>query len=184
MSKLLVIDLDQTIIDSSIRENYCYTKNGELDLPKYRQVKTCPNNGIVNDILTPFGNWLKNNYFSLIDKDYIIVFLTARLCDRLDFVSFKVLGIDTMLLDHCLLIERSIVTLYGGDNTEQDSGKYKKLVISCLLAEYYYKYDYIEVIVIDDCVKVLNMAKSQGFNTICARELYHYDPQDFASLFI
>ena len=81
MTKLLVIDLDQTIIDSSIRENYCYTKNGELDLPKYRQVKTCDNNGIINDQLTPFGHWLKTNYYSLLENGYVIVFLTARLCD-------------------------------------------------------------------------------------------------------
>lgn len=180
MTKLLVIDLDQTIIDSSIRENYCYTEAGKLDLSKYRLVKTCPSNGICNDQLTPFGEWLKVNYYSLLENDYIIVFLTARLCDGQDFKSFKILGIDSMLLDHCLLVERGIASLYGGDEREQDSGRYKKPIIW----RFVNAYSTYDVIVIDDCQKVLTMAKEQGFKTVCARELYHYSQADFTSLFI
>ena len=78
MCKLLVIDLDQTVIDSSIRENYCYI-NGSLCLDTYRDIKKCPQNGIVNDTLTPFGEWLKVTYYSLLEKGYTLVFLTARL---------------------------------------------------------------------------------------------------------
>lgn len=179
MTKLLVIDLDQTVIDSSIRENYCYTKAGELDLTKYRQVKTCPNDGIINDQLTPFGQWLNTNYFSLIENDYVIVFLTARLCDSQDFKSFKQLGIDSMLLDHCLLVERGIAALYGGNEREECSAKYKKPIIW----RFVNAYSTYDVTVIDDCQKVLTMAKEQGFKTVCARELYHYTDFDFASLF-
>lgn len=178
MTKLLVIDLDQTIIDSSIRENYCYT-NGELDLPKYRQVKTCPNNGIVNDTLTPFGEWLKQKYIALQAKGFTLVFLTARLCDIQDKTSFLTLGIDYMLSVDCLLIHRDIVSLYGGNPNEQDSGKYKKPVCH-YLASVYSTYN---ITVIDDCIKVLNMATQQGFKAICARELYHYDNSDFDALF-
>ncbi len=180
MTKLLVIDLDQTVIDSSIRENACYTEAGELDLHKYRQVKTCPSNGIINDQLTPFGEWLKVNYYSLLENDYIIIFLTARLCDGQDLKSFKILGIDSMLLNHCLLIERGIASLYGGNEREQDSGRYKKPII-WRFANAYSTYD---VTVIDDCQKVLTMASEQGFKTVCAHELYHYTAEDFDSLFI
>jgi hypothetical protein len=180
MTKLLVIDLDQTVIDSSIRENFCYP-NGQLCLATYRDNKKCVVNGIINDTLTPFGEWLKVSYYGLIEKGYNIVFLTARLCDRLDFNSFIVLGIDSTLLDHCLLIERGIASLYGGNPNEQDSGRYKKAVIECLQSAYDYNND--EIIVVDDCIKVLNMAKQQGFNAICARELYHYTNSDFDTLF-
>ena len=178
MTKLLFIDLDQTVIDSSIRENYCYP-NGELDLSAYRLVKTCPNAGIINDCLTPFGQWLKTNYFSLLEKDYIIVFLTARLCDSQDYKSFKTLGIDSMVLDHCLLVERGIAALYGGDENEQCSAKYKKPI----LWRFAYCYETCDITVIDDCQKVLAMARAQGFKAICARDLYHYDQQDFTELF-
>lgn len=180
MSKsLLVIDLDQTIIDSSIRENFCYP-DGSLCLETYRTNKQCAVNGIVNDTLTPFGEWLKANFYNMTSK-FDIIFLTVRLCDKQDYTSFKKLGIDSMLLDHCLLIERGICALYGGDSSEQDSGLYKKAVIQCLQSVYNYNNN--EVIVVDDCIKVLNMAKQQGFKTICARELYHYDNRDFDALF-
>lgn len=180
MTKLLIVDLDQTVIDSSIRENFCYPQ-GKLCLDTYQNNKRCPKNGIINDTLTPFGEWLKVSYYNLLENGVDVVFLTARLCDRQDFKSFKVLGIDSMLLDHCLLIERGIVSLYGGDNTEEDSGLYKKSVIQCLQSEYNYTNN--DIIVIDDCIKVLNMAKQQGFKAICARELYHYTNNDFNALF-
>lgn len=180
MTKLLIIDLDQTIIDSSIRENLCYPV-GTLCLDTYKSIKTCPDMGIVNDCLTPFGEWLKVSYYGLLEKGYTIIFLTARLCDGHDAKSFRMLGIDSMLLDHCLLIERGIASLYGGDSSEQDSGLYKKAVISWLQFEY--NYNNGDIIVIDDCEKVISMAKDQGFKTICARELYHYDNSDFDALF-
>ena len=85
-----------------------------------------------------------------------------------------------MILDHCLLVERGIAALYGGNAQEQCSAKYKRPIL-WRFANAYSTYD---VTVVDDCIKVLGMAKAQGFKTVCARELYHYDPQDFASLFI
>ncbi len=175
---LLVIDLDQTIIDSSIRENLCYP-NGALCLATYKAVKSCPDMGIINDSLTPFGAWLNDNYSILLEKGYNIVFLTARMCDKQDLNSFKKLNIDTMLIKDCLLIERSICALYGGNPNEQHSARYKKPIL-WYLARVYNTYN---ICVIDDCPKVLSMAKEQGFKTICARDLYHYSPDYFNTLF-
>lgn len=177
MKKLLIVDLDQTVIDSTIRENYCYPA-GSLCLDTYRTVKTCPDNGIVNDTLTPFGEWLKVYYRTLLDN-YVIVFLTARLCDLQDYNSFKKLGIADMLTIDCLIVDRSIATLYGGNPSEQESGRYKKPIIYYLLNAY----SAYGVIVVDDDIKVLNMAKSQGFKAICARDLYHFTIIDFNNLF-
>lgn len=176
--KLLVLDLDQTVIDSSVRENFCYP-NGQFCLNTYIKNKQCAENGIVNDTLTPFGEWLKDNYCRLIRNGCILVFLTARLCDNQDYTSFKKLGINSMLLDNCLTIERGIAPLYGGNPNEQESGKYKKPICQ-YLARAYNTYD---ICVIDDCIKVLDMAKEQGFKAVCARKLYHYTPSDFEKLF-
>lgn len=178
MTKLLVIDLDQTIIDSSIRENLCYPY-GSLCLDTYNTIKPCPDMGIINDCLTPFGAWLKENYSTMLENGYTIVFLTARLCDRQDLNSFKKLNIDTMLIKDCLLIERGISSLYGGDPNEQHSGRYKKPIM-WYLARVYNTYN---ICVIDDCPKVISMAKEQGFTAICARDLYHYNNSDFVDLF-
>lgn len=177
MKKLLIVDIDQTIIDSSIRENVCYP-NGSLCLDTYKRVKSCPSNGIVNDTMTPFGLWLKNNYQSLLNN-YTIVFLTARLCDKLDQDSFINLGIDIMLYEDCELISRDMCLLYGGNPREQDSGVYKKAIIATII-QYC---NYSEIIVIDDCQKVLNMARENNYHAICARKLWHYKDNDFNALF-
>ena len=178
MSKLLVIDLDQTVIDSSIRENACYP-NGNLCLSKYHTVKTCPNMGIVNDSLLPFGLWIKDNFYSL-SSMFDIVFLTARQVNEYDLSSFDLLGLTPMFTDfRARIITRLDVGFYGGDPTEQNSGLYKAPVIATIKKCGNYK----SIIVVDDCQKVLNMARENNYHPICARELYHYTRRDFEKLF-
>lgn len=175
---LLVIDLDQTIIDSTIRENYCYPK-GELCLDTYKSIKACPDMGIINDVLLPFGHWLKDNFYSLSNL-FDIVFLTARQVNDHDLTSFGRLGLTPIFNDfRARVITRSDVIHYGGDPQEQDSGIYKQAVIRTLKR----CGNYQSIIVIDDCIKVLNMARDDGYTAICARDLYHYKDNDFNALF-
>ena len=178
MKKLLVIDLDQTIIDSTIRENYCYP-DGQLCLSTYKSIKTCPNNGIVNDTLLSFGEWLIDNFYNMALK-FDIVFLTARQVDECDLSSFDSLGLTSIFCDfRARIITRLDVGFYSGNPSEQDSGKYKAPVIRTLKS----CGNYDKVIVIDDCLKVLSMAKAANYHTICARELYHFKEADFVTLF-
>lgn len=175
--KLLILDLDQTIIDSSIRENMCYP-NGTLCLNTYKQVKADPKNGIINDTLLPFGHWLKDNFYNL-STCFDIVFLTARQVNEYDLSSFDLLGLTPIFCDfRARIITRSDVGFYNGNPLEQDSGKYKAPVIHTLKTCGNYK----DVIVIDDCQKVLNMASENNYRAICARELYHYTRGDFVTL--
>ncbi len=176
--KLLIIDLDQTMIDSSIRENHCY-KEGVLCLDTYMLVKHCPDMGIVNDVLLPFGHWVKNNFYTLSNR-FDIVFLTARQVNEFDLASFDTLGLTTLFTDfRARIITRADVVFYNGDPAEQDSGKYKEPVIRTLQR----CGNYNHVIVVDDCAKVLNMAQKNKYHVICARELYHYRENDFNVLF-
>lgn len=176
--KLLVIDLDQTVIDSSVRENYCYP-DGSLCLDTYKTVKTCPDMGIVNDILLPFGHWLKDHFYSL-SSNFDIVFLTARQVNEYDLTSFDRLGLTPIFNDfRARIITRQDVIHYNGNPTEQNSGLYKAPVI-CTLKKCG---NYNHVIVVDDCIKVLNMARDNDYTAICARDLYHYKDNDFNALF-
>lgn len=176
--KLLIVDLDQTVIDSSIRENMCYP-NGSLCLDTYQRVKSCPDNGIINDVLLPFGLWLKDNFYSL-SICFDIVFLTARQINDHDLISFDRLRLTPIFNDFRVrIITRSDVGFYGGDPAQQDSGKYKEPVIRTLQK----CGNYNHVIVVDDCLKVLNMARSNNYRAICARDLYHFKRADFVELF-
>ncbi len=150
-----------------------------LCLDTYQRVKHCPNMGIVNDVLLPFGLWLKDNFYSL-SSLFDIVFLTARQVNEHDLESFDTLGLAPIFNDfRARIITRQDVIHYGGDPTEQDSGLYKQYVIRTLK-----KYgNYEHIIVIDDCAKVLNMARENNYRAICARKLYHYKTQDFTRLF-
>lgn len=176
--KLLILDLDQTLIDSSIRENQCYPK-GELCLTTYKAIKTCTDMGITNDVLLPFGHWLKVNFYTL-SLTFDIVFLTARQVNEFDLASFDLLGLTPIFNDfRARIITRADVVFYNGDPTQQDSGIYKKPVIHTLKR----CGNYDSVIVVDDCQKVLTMAKNNGYHAVCARDLYHFKPTDFVTLF-
>ena len=176
--KLLIVDLDQTIIDSSIRENLCYP-DGQLCLTTYKSIKTCPNNGIVNDCLLPFGYWLIDNFYNMALK-FDIVFLTAREVNKYDLHSFDYLGLTTIFTDfRARIITRLDVGYYNGDPTQQDSGLYKAPVIRTLKT----CGNYDKVIVVDDCIKVLQMAQNNGYHAVCARDLYHFRRADFVDLF-
>lgn len=176
--KLLILDLDQTIIDSSIRENYCYP-DGSLCLETYKTVKTCPDKGIVNDVLLPFGLWLKD-HFLVLSNMFDIVFLTARQVNEYDLSSFDALGLTPIFNDfRARIITRADVVHYNGNPLEQDSGIYKQAVIRTLET----CGNYGHVVVVDDCIKVLNMARENNYSAICARDLYHFKRSDFVELF-
>ena len=176
--KLLILDLDQTVIDSSIRENLCYP-DGNLCLNTYKAIKTCPDRGIINDCLTPLGEWVKSHYITLANM-YHVVFLTAREISTHDLCSFDMMGLTPIFTDcRTRFIARQDVIHYNGNPAEQDSGLYKQDVIRTLQK----CGNYNHVVVVDDCQKVLNMARANNYHAICARDLYHYTRGDFVKLF-
>lgn len=164
MNKLLVLDLDQTIIDSSRRENLSFSRD-MLDLEHYKKQKYCQVLGIESDSVLPLGELLENFTLSC---PYVIV--TAR---EFDFADFDVLGrlIPNIMVNAQIVINRNNCYLFGGDKHEQSSGIYKKPIFDWLKSFYSR-----ELVVIDDCKKVLDIAKQNGHSAICARELWLLNP--------
>lgn len=164
MKKLLVFDIDQTIIDSSRRENLSFSRDN-LDLEHYKRQKYDSVLGIESDSILPLGELLENFTLSC---PYVIV--TAR---DFDFADFDVLGrlIPNIMVNAQIVINRNNCHLFGGDKREQSSGIYKKPIFDWLKT-YYSR----ELVVIDDCRKVLDIALHNGHSAIDARELWLLNP--------
>ena len=159
---MLVLDIDQTLVDSSIRENECWHRDN-LDLDKYLSLKS---EGIVYDTLLPLGYWLEANA-----TQYDFILCTARLFELVDFESLY------SLMPHTLhnakhIVSRNNSLEYGG-NTCESSDHYKRPLLNWVKANYNH-----ELIVIDDCPKVLQVARQSGYKAICARDLWHMSHND------
>lgn len=173
LKKYLILDIDQTLIDSSIRENFCY-KEGVLCLETYKRVKHSHIWGICNDTLTPFGAWCEDNANKLASH-YNIIILTARYCEDIDYAFFDCNL--NQLKNNSIFIARDNCLKYGGNPNDQASATYKAQILKNILG------DKQGIMLIDDCYKVLEMAKNNGYKAINATKLYHYNNCDFSSLF-
>lgn len=160
MKKLLVFDIDQTLVDSSVRENFCYFGD-VLDIPLYHKQKYDKELGIFSDTLLPLGHWLEANA-----TQYDFVLCTARNFEYIDFESLYSLMPHTLYNAKHIMCRNNAIG-YGG-NTCEASDNYKRPLLSWVKTQYNR-----ELVVVDDCRKVLNIALQDGHNAICARDLWH-----------
>ena len=177
LKPVLIVDIDQTLIDSTIRENFCYN-NDMLDLLTYRALTPTM---ACKDSLLPLGEYLEANIHTMV-LDFKIILLTARVnCEH----SHKSLAklMPNILINMDNFIHRGNIHLfawlggkYKGLELVQCSGAYKAPIID------YYAMLGHKAIVIDDCPKVLNCSKNI-YRAICARDLWHYNTDDFDKLF-
>lgn len=161
MKKMLILDIDQTLIDSSIRENLSFSRD-ILNLEHYKRQKYCENLGIESDSILPLGEMLETFNISC-----PFVLVTAR---EFEAVDFNVLGrlIPNTMVNAEIVINRNNCHLFGGDSSEQSSGIYKKPIFDWLKTFYS-----LELFIIDDCPKVLQVARESGYKAVCARDLWH-----------
>ena len=161
MKKMLVLDIDQTLIDSSRRENLSFFKDN-LDLVGYKKQKYCNDLGVASDSLLPLGELLEDFVLSC-----PFVLVTAR---EFETIDTNVLGrlMPNTMLNAEIVISRNNCHLFGGNKKQQSSGVYKHPIFNWL-ENYYNK----KLVVIDDCPKVLQVARESGHHAICARDLWH-----------
>ena len=158
---MVIFDVDQTLIDSTIRESLCRLSCGSLDLSEYRRIK---HELIKSDSVLPLGIAFKELKERSSFKWRIV---TARHIDNMDRLTLSVLlGLDYHDFVNGRVICRNNAGDFGGDGNEQDSGKYKKPIIDRLA---YFSPSRLHVI--DDCPSVLSL--SGHFQTVSAYDFYH-----------
>lgn len=153
MKKLLILDFDFTLCDSSHRENK-HTKNDVLALQAYIQ------DTAQHDKPLPLLTYIINNK-KAIESIYKPVILTNR-----DFFRDCKSPIVPLVRDNFLCLHRGIYAPILGDN-------FKALILEKNARDNLF---------IDDEPKYLQIARDNGAYTYCARDLWHYKAHDFTAL--
>ena len=164
---MLVFDVDQTLIDSTIRENMARCADtGALNLPDYIRLKSL----VSLDTILPLGQAfceLKAKKL-LLPTDWRI--LTARTFDERDFTSLAfLLGLTGEDFSRRVICRNNIAN-YGGDPAEQKTGDYKKPVLDRLSRFFG------QTVMVDDCPTVLEL--SGNYRTVNAYDFYHLSVND------
>lgn len=164
---MLVFDVDQTLIDSTIRENMARCANtGALNLSEYIRLKSL----VSLDTILPLGQ----AFFELKAKKILLStdwrILTARQFDARDFTSLAfLLGLTRDDFARRVICRNNVVS-YGGNPAEQKTGDYKKPVLDRLSRFFG------QTAMIDDCPTVLEL--SGNFQTVNAYDFYHLSVND------
>lgn len=157
MKPILLLDFDFTLCDSSVREN-AHTVNDELHLANYLQDTAQHDKGL------PLLRYILRNKQALKYK-YNILVLTNRDFNR-DCKS-KIVH----------LVKTNFVCLHRGEWQNIFGDDFKSVILGhfCLNGN---------VVFIDDDPLYLNIARTQHARAICARDLWHYQPNDFTELLL
>ena len=154
MKKLLILDFDFTLCDSSTRENK-HTKHDVLELTAYVE------DTAEHDKPLPLLTYLINNK-KAIESKYSPIVLTNR-----DFFRDCRSPIVPIVRHNFECLHRGICAHILGDN-------FKALILEKNARDNLF---------IDDEPKYIQIARDNGAYAICARDLWHYKKHDFTRLF-
>lgn len=162
MKKLIIFDLDHTVINSEHRINECLDSSGNLDLNTYRR-KACTRAQVYTDELLPLADVMLN----YIKNGFTVVILTARHCFKHDYDYLKKHGLKTpLILSRNKLYKHFSPTRAKALYTSGDA-VYKGAYIDVLKS----LYPYHDFVLYDDHQGVLEQARTQGVQAINAIHL-------------
>jgi hypothetical protein len=162
MNKLILFDLDHTVINSEHRINECLDSSGNLDLNTYR-ARACTRAQVYTDQLLPLADVMLN----YIKHGHTVGILTARHMFKHDYDFLKKHGLKTALilsrnkLPKHFSAARAKALYISGDAV------YKGAYIDLLKSQY----PYHSLTLYDDHQGVLQQARTQGVHAIDAIKL-------------
>ena len=157
MKKLLILDFDFTLCDSSTRENK-HTNNDVLDLTAYHA------DTAQHDKALPLLQWILRNRTAVINA-YNVLILTNR-----NFFAVCHSPIVALAHNRFTCYHRGIYAPLYGDN-------FKAILLAKLCQQNN------RVLFVDDEQKYLQIARDNRARAICARDLWHYTSEEFTRLF-
>ncbi len=160
--KIIIFDLDHTVINSEHRVNPCILEGGDLDLNKYRN-EACTREQVYKDTLLPLASVM----LRYIAEGFQVVILTARHMFKHDYDFLKKVGMKTPLI----LSRDKLFKHFGGARAKtlyiSGDAQYKGAYIELLKC----KYPLHELILYDDHKGVLAQAIRQGVRAVDAIRL-------------
>lgn len=157
-TKIILFDLDHTVINSEHRVNPCILVGGDLDLTKYRN-EACTREQVYKDELLPLASVMLN----YIEQGFTVGILTARHMFKHDYDFLKKHGLKT-----ALILSRDKLYKHFGDSARglyvSGDATYKGAYIEMLKR----KHPTHSLILYDDHKGVLQQARDQGVHAIDA----------------
>ena len=149
INKLLVYDLDETIITSSHRQ--CFKPDGTLDLEHWRE--NCTPEMIAKDKLLPLANHMRQSFYQ---RGTFVTICTSRVMQKADWQYLNRNGLNFHYAMH-----RQCPTVTTGC-ADLKKGQILDLLFKLGIPAHRHQF---VVHLYDDHVGVLNMSRSLGFNT-------------------
>lgn len=157
MKKLLILDFDFTLCDSSTRENK-HTVGDVLDLVAYNA------DTAQHDKALPLLQWILRNRMEVTNK-YNVLILTNR-----NFFAVCHSPIVSLVHNRFTCYHRGIFAPLYGDS-------FKAILLQKMTRTQ-------KATVIDDEQKYLQIARDNNSRAVCARDLWHYTSEEFAALLL
>ena len=159
MNKIIIFDLDHTVINSEHRVNPCIKEGGDLDLNMYRE-QACTREQVYKDTMLPLAAVM----LRYIAEGTTVIVLTARHMFKHDYDFLKKQGLKTpLILSRDKLYKhfgsvKALALYASGDAVYK--GAYMDLLQS--------KYPDQSMIIYDDHKGVLEQARKQGVHAVDA----------------
>ncbi|AXC43201.1 5'-deoxyribonucleotide monophosphatase [Salmonella phage S124] len=166
ISRVMIWDLDGTIINSFHRVAPCFDDNGNLDLVKYSR-EACKHDLIMQDSLLPLVEYMRQ---CMNDANTLNIICTARLMSKSDYFYLRKQGLRGRGNSNIRVFSRDTLHKYFEADKVSEIYHSKDAVYKSYYFELFKQlYPNADFTMIDDHKGVLSAAASAGFKTLDAQ---------------